>query len=259
MFGKLLKHEWLGSRRLVGILCGIIAAAGVLSGGSLRNLTWSAVNENQAMVAAYTTVLATALMVVLGCCVLSMYFLVYRFYKTRFTDQGYLMLTLPVTTHQQLLASITNTVIGMALVALTACASMSLAIVAFTSIFEEPIGAAIWQIAAESFAGAAVELGIIQGAELMLIPLALIMFLEDIVLFMLALTVGAQASKLPLPKGAAVYILTDVVVSEGCSLLGRLLENQTLSMAVSCVVYGVVGVAAYFLMYHILDKKLNLT
>ena len=86
-----------------------------------------------------------------------------------------------------------------------------------------------------------------------------ISFLADIILFMLALTVGAQAHQHPVLKGAAVYIGIDILVVESCALLESFTENQLLPTAASCILYGITGVAAYFVMHRIIDKKLNLT
>ena len=86
-----------------------------------------------------------------------------------------------------------------------------------------------------------------------------ISFLTDIILFMLAVTVGAQARKHPVLKGAAVYIGIDILVSEGCMLFSLVEENQLMTSTVSCVLYGITALLGYFVMHHIIDKKLNLT
>ena len=85
------------------------------------------------------------------------------------------------------------------------------------------------------------------------------MFLADIILLMLALTVAAQPRKHPVLKGAAVYIGIDILVTEGCALFGSLAEDQLLTTVVSCGIYGILAVTAYLVMHHIIDKKLNLT
>lgn len=259
MFLKLLKHEWQGSRRIVGLLCAVIALSGLLTGGSMRYITWSAVIGNDAMVVAYSAVLTAALLAIIGCSVLAMYLLAYRFYKSRFTEQGYLMLTLPVTTHQHLLASISNTLIGVSLVGITALVSVTVGIGAFMSLFDQSAAEELWWVVAAELEIAAETLGYTGGTMALLIPLLLITLLADVVLFMLALTVGAQAHRHPVLKGAAVYILTDMVVSEGCRLIGELLGNKVMAMAVSGVIYGALAVGAYLVMHHIIDKRLNLT
>lgn len=258
MFGKLLRHEWRANRGLVGLMCGIIALSGLLAGGSLRYMTWSAVKGNQTMMNAYAFVLVATALAIVGCCVLAMYLLAYRFYKSRFTDQGYLMLTLPVTTHQHLWASIVNTVIGVALVSITAVAAAAVAVAGFMSIFEQGKTAELWQFWEDVSVRFGEELGITEGAAFLAIPDLLITFLADLILFMLALTVGSQVEKHPVLCGAGLYIVASELAAGACDLLGRLLENPMLTAASSCVIYGALGTAAYFIMHHIIDKKLKL-
>ena len=96
------------------------------------------------------------------------------------------------------------------------------------------------------------------GGTVFLLPLIVIAYLADVILLMLAVTVGAQASKHPVWKGAAVYILTDKLVSEACVLIGNLLDDKGLVAAIACVIYGALAVVAYLIMHHIMEKRLNL-
>ena len=258
MFVKLLKHEWRANRGLIGLMCAIIALSGLLSGGILRYMTWATVTGNNFVVLIYTIILTVAVLAVFGCCVGVMYLLVYRFYQSRFTDQGYLMLTLPVTTHQQLLSSIINTVIGVVLVGITAVLSAAVGMGIFLISFEQGTMREFSQMFAE------IGISLVDNLKL---PVSwmwvkvlefLVTFLADIILLMLALTVGAQAYKRPVLKGAAVYLGTDILISEGCALFGSLTENAQLTMVVRCMAFGITAVIAYLIMYRMIDKKLNL-
>ena len=259
MFIKLLKHEWRANRSLIGLLCAIIAMSGLLAGGIMRYMSWSAAVGSRVMVIVYTVVLTVAVLAIAFCCVGAMYLLVYRFYQSRFGDQGYLMLTLPVTTHQQLLGSITNTVIGVTLVGITAIASAAVGIGIFLISFEQGTMQEFSQMFAEIGISLVDNLKIPASWMWVKVLDVVISFLADIILFMLALTVGAQAHKHPVLKGAAVYIGIDILVVESCALLESFTENQLLPTAASCILYGITGVAAYFVMHRIIDKKLNLT
>lgn len=258
MFGRLLKHEWQGSRRIVGWLCGIIAVSGLLTGGSLRYIAWSAANGNQAMISVYSAVLTTSVIAILGSCVLVLYLMVYRFYKSRFTDEGYLMLTLPVTTHQQLLASIVNSTIGVLLVGLTALVSFTVAVWAFMSIFDPSAIEEMWWVVSAELETLSESMDLTASGTAFLLPLIVIAFLADVILLMLAVTVGSQANKHPVWKGAAVYILTDKLVSEGCMLISNWLDDKNLVAAIACLIYGALAAGAYFIMHHIMEKRLNL-
>ena len=56
--------------------------------------------------------LSCGIVAIAVCCAASLFFMIYRFYKRCFTDEGYLTFTLPVTNHQILLSSIINCIIG---------------------------------------------------------------------------------------------------------------------------------------------------
>lgn len=259
MFVKLLKHEWRANRGLIGLLCAVIGGSGLLSGGIMRYTLWSGLMGNNAAVAIYTFVLSAVLIAGIVCCVLPTYLLVYRFYQSRFTDRGYLMLTLPVTTHQHLLSSIACSVVGILLTTVTAVVSFAAGIAFFLSMFREGSAAEL----IEQVWSSLVDSGAVQALAddhlgLQLLP-GIIAIVADIILLMLAVTVGSQSVKHPVLKGAAVYILTDMVVSEGCALLVEAIGDQGLVMMLTGVIYGALAVGAYFIMHHIIDKRLNLT
>lgn len=259
MFGKLMKHEWRRNRALVGMFCALTAGSGLLAGASLRYMTWFVANGNDAAASGYGFLLTLAAISFLGCCFLPMYLFAYRFYKSRFSDQGYLMLTLPVTTHQQLLSSIFTILISIVLITLTAVVSVALGLGFFISMFDPSSAAEIWANLKDGFSGLWIALQVSEtelGIQLPVVPIA---FVADLVLIMLALTVGAQVREHPLMKGASVYILTDFAVSEGCAWIAKHLDNRALSAGISCVIYGALAVAAYLIMYRIFEKRLNLT
>ena len=259
MFVKLLKYEWRSSRRLVGLICALIGLSGVLSGGAVRSLVWSFSRGYAGMVPVYTTVLVVAAITIPICCAVSMYALMYRFYNSRFTDQGYLLLTLPVSTHQQMLSCVVNTVIGVSLVSIVALISGLVALSTFWSLLtQDGIKELTNQL---RLAGTEVvgKLGIGSGSVLLLIPYGLITFLADILLFMAALTVGAQVGKHPVLYGVVTYIGVNELASLATDLMDKWIQNPTVTTLASCLLYAILGAAAYFVTYYILDKRLNLT
>lgn len=264
MFAKLIKHEWRASRGLVGLLCAIIGISGLLFGGISRYMTWSSVTGNDFMVAAYAVILTVSILAIVGCSVGSMYLLVYQFYKSRFTDQGYLMLTLPVTTHQQLLSSIVNTVRGVILVGLTSCFAIAVGLGIFLLSFDQEFSSSLLQAIANAKTGIAETSASNTGLAILYLLSYAVMFLADILLLMLACTVGAQATRHPVLKGAALYIVTDMLLSE-INLFVSPWVNAWFGVTGPgynwlCIflLYGTAAVISYFTMHHILDKKLNL-
>ena len=116
MFAKLLKYEWKANIGLLGLLIGCALGLGCVATLILRLLTgnWDAIFEHEAsiilLIPAFLFLFVSFLGIMLyGASV--QYILLYRFYKSRFTDEGYLMFTLPVKTHQLFLSSAVNMLI----------------------------------------------------------------------------------------------------------------------------------------------------
>lgn len=104
MFAKLLKHEWKDNNRLLWILTVCVAGIALLATIFLR-LAFPAMleaEESELMVLFVLPVFLLfflAYLSILAYSVAVHYVLLFRFYKSRFTDRGYLMFTLPVKTH----------------------------------------------------------------------------------------------------------------------------------------------------------------
>ena len=125
MFAKLLKHEWRSTREMLGILCLISLGASLLGGLTMCYLFYGSThtdvgNDTLAIISVLFMVAAMIALAVVGVAAVVVY--MGRFYKSRFTDEGYLTFTLPVNTHQNLLASLVNTAVGMVLITLVICA-----------------------------------------------------------------------------------------------------------------------------------------
>lgn len=131
MFAKLLKYEWKANAPLLGILSLAALGAGLLGGLSLRLSDAAPESElAEAMVAATTGLSLTFLVLALAAYVFATTFLLlYRFYKNKFTDQGYLTFTLPVTSHHIFLSSLTMLLLWQVITTITTLVSVTLMIV----------------------------------------------------------------------------------------------------------------------------------
>ena len=118
MFTKLIKHEWRASRGALGLICLICLIGALLGGCSMRYLVWvsSQTESMKLMDVLCVLALIAAIIAIAVCGMGELIFLIWRFYKSRFTDEGYLTFTLPVNTHQILLSSMLSSVIGMLIV-----------------------------------------------------------------------------------------------------------------------------------------------
>ena len=103
MLGKLIKYEWKGLRFPLMIMMIVLAGTMLLTCGVILTI-----NPKLDETLAWYSVMALMLSIflyyfgIIGCTLGTTLIVVVRFYKTCYTDQGYLTHTLPVTPHQLL-------------------------------------------------------------------------------------------------------------------------------------------------------------
>ena len=269
MFTKLLKHEWRATRGMLGTLCLVCLGASLLGGGTMRYLISATFQEAQhdAIVVINVLAMVAAMIVVAVAGVAGLFLYIGRFYKSRFTDEGYLTFTLPVSTHQNLLSSMANTAIGMVLVFFAICAALGIWLtIGFSGIpdfyqtvweklpelwdiFKHVCGQMPWKYVALFL------LDVLTGSAC------------GLVLLMLSVTIGsiiAKKHKILAVVGlyygihVALSIVTGFIMAmgafsgaDGKVWMMRYFGGMALLMAV-------VSLAGYFLMYWLVDRKLNL-
>ena len=269
MFTKLLKHEWRATRGMLGTLCLVCLGASLLGGGTMRYLISATFQEAQhdAIVVINVLAMVAAMIVVAVAGVAGLFLYIGRFYKSRFTDEGYLTFTLPVSTHQNLLSSMANTAIGMVLVFFAICAALGIWLtIGFSGIpdfyqtvweklpelwdiFKHVCGQMPWKYVALFL------LDVLTGSACELVTL------------MLSVTIGsilAKKHKILAAVGlyygihVALSIVTGFIMAmgafsgaDGKVWMMRYFGGMALLMAV-------VSLAGYFLMYWLVDRKLNL-
>ena len=108
MFRKLIKHEWRSTAGTQGILAAAALGVSILAGIVLRLLT--TYSENLSPIANAGIVISLVFMglAFVGCTVAMGILLLVRFYKNKFTDEGYLTFTLPANSHQIFLSAFVN-------------------------------------------------------------------------------------------------------------------------------------------------------
>ncbi len=128
MLGKLLKHEWRAVWKIPTLLIGILLAVAVLSGLSFTLPIWDSEWIGLPLSGMMLFVLFYVCMIGLGLGITI--YLAVRYYKSMFTDEGYLTHTLPVTSHQLLLSK----VITMSVWELIGAAAVAMSMVVFGGI-----------------------------------------------------------------------------------------------------------------------------
>ena len=274
MFAKLLKHEWRATRGMLGILSLIALGASLLGGVTMCYLTYAGThanvgNDTLEIISVLFMMAAMIAMAIVGVAAVVLY--LGRFYKSRFTDEGYLTFTLPVSTHQNLLASLVNTVIGTVLITLVICACGALWLaIAFAGV--KDFYQSLWQNFPElwerGWQSLRELLGQIPGSiPVRMVLSAVIGGVSSLVMLMLAVTVGSIAAKKhKILAAVGVYYGIQVLISLVSAFTLAAVETVgtgTLAMLGDLLNRGVVislvlGVGGYFLMYWLVDRKLNL-
>ena len=274
MFAKLLKHEWRSTREMLGILCLISLGASLLGGLTMCYLFY--VNSHDGGGSDALEILSVLFMIaamialaVVGAAAVLVY--MGRFYKSRFTDEGYLTFTLPVNTHQNLLASLVNTAVGMVLMTLVICLSGCLwMVIAFAGV--EGFYQTVWERFPElwekfwslvqTHAGE-IPWGVMARGMLS----ALTGAINSLVMLMLAVTVGSLiAKKHKILAAVAVFygihvlisIATAFLMSATTALSGGALAAMSGFFGRTALLMTALSLGGYFLMYWLVDRKLNL-
>lgn len=285
MFAKLLKHEWRSTRGVIGMLCVIILVCGLTIGGIANFIMHHEVSSGDMIQVGETAIYVeetgaaeqtispfvyiacmllfmTAFAAVAICCAASVFVVIWRFYKSRFGDEGYLTFALPVNHHQLLLSSILNSVIGIILVFLAAAAAVVLSCILLMMGFPmdfwpEAVGAVgrAFGTLMEAMEGNWMIFWEILGT-------VLLAGLHEIVVLMLSVTIGAMiAKKYKLLAAVGAYYL--IALAE-LMLRMAVMTNTILSENVVSLFTGfnwialVTIVGGYWLMYFLTSRKLNL-
>ena len=270
MFAKLLKHEWKATWRYIGILCLGAVVASVMGGGAMRYLVKLSeqAEELDGTVLEVVSVflLVGAFLAIAVCAVGGFAMLMVRFYRGRFTDEGYLTFTLPVSTHEILLSSLVNTLLNLLLLTVVVLASGLILLL---------IGISAEQIAWEELRQALPQIREAL-AKVFTVPVLKIMgtmaaagiagTVWEVICLMLAITLGALAAKKHKIL-AAVGFFYGIQMAVGIVQTGTMLSAVVESgesaffaaMLRPTVMHLVLAVAGYFLMWYLTDRKLNLS
>lgn len=264
MFAKLMKYDFRSTWGLLGMLSVIALGAGALGSVVVRLM------EQGAKGGFYTTMLVLAMVTVVfylvGYCLAAMFLLLGRFYKSRFTDEGYMTFTLPVSNHQILLSSFLNCVLGL-------LASMIITAVAiFIMVFfgEANMDGQRWEFVKLCFDYVPKFLGEVGvGNTLMFLLMLLAGLISGVLIIMLSITIGAiVARKHKILMAVAAYYGIHIAItvvsvaigtSSGFNQMTEMVETTFVGFA-GCAIagYAVLSLICYFAMYYLTSRKLNL-
>lgn len=276
MFAKLLKYEWKATAGLLGILSAAAVGVGSLGGLCLRLLftTVESVGEGDTngVVMLPLILLLMFSMLGLGAYMFAVHIILYaRFYKSRFTDEGYLTFTLPVSATENFLSALTNILIWQVICGAVMFLSFGLFVVLgatgipgleATLEFSE-IGQAFRLFLTQSGDG-------LQGVLSVL--LGIVSFICAPVLIMFCITMGAVLAKkhkilasIGIYYGVSMAVSMLTSVGSAMVLVNGLESNGTpdttlilISSGIQLIVQLGLAVGGSFLTVRLMEKKLNL-
>ena len=259
MFAKLLKHEWKATWGILGMLSLCALGAGVVGAVMLRLLIDAAeTNQNNPLNAISPSVLMFVLLGLMVYSVGGSILLYFRFYKNKFTDEGYLTFTLPAKSWEIFLASLVNILIWSVIIGLVVCVSVGLILVlGLGNLVKNIFPADAWQQLLES----------VDGEVILNLAMNAVNAVSNVVVIMACITLGAVAAKKHKLLAAVGFYYAASTVRNTVStiVMASTMESaQTFGevMTVSSVSNGIIGVllgvGGFFLSVYLMDHKLNL-
>ena len=284
MFAKLLKYEWKANANLLWILSACALGVGLLGAGILRGITYvedHMMNDVLGTLASSSlSMLMVFVVISLGVYALAVQFInIWRFYKNKFTDEGYLTFTLPVTSHQVFLSSFLVILAWMAIsVAVLVISGGLMLLIGLNAPLKE-----VFQVLGKLFSSLGealmyIEQGGMPGVVTFLVLCCLTVVVTPvyaIVLLMTSITLGcvlAKKHKILATIGMyyainmAVNIVSSIVnlvptilmVSSSFNHGERYFQFLSLTVGLSLVLQVGLAIGGYFWSTYLMKHKLNL-
>lgn len=261
MFGKLMKAEWRASRRVIGALCAVVLISGALLGllGNLLLRESSGSWQLPGFVNVLFSLLSVAAVLAVALSLAaSVFYALWRYYRSRFTEEGYLTYTLPVNNHQLMLSSILASVLEILLVGLATVAAVAMAFGIFAA--ELPWNEVDWGLVGRRFEELLSSFRPVAGDVLLVLLNMVLMCLATLLTLMLAVTIGATAAKKhPVLLAIAVYYGLSLVRMAAClNAADAAYLSSGAALAALAGVNAAAMLIAYFWMYYLTSRRLNL-
>ena len=276
MFAKLLKHEWKDNYKLLSILSACILGAGILAAVLLRSLIgiFQQPDASEAQLLFQIPLYLALVFVYIAIAAYSVatpYILLFRFYKSRFTDRGYLMFTLPVKTHYHFLAPALNMLIWQVIALVVSAVSIGVAVL-FGVNWAELIGPEVFYGMDEAFSAMIAESGPHIFLFMALSVLSwIITLVSGVVTPMACVVIGTTIAKKHkvLASIGMIYGVNMVsgIITSIFSMIPQFMmfaDNVNfdlilyLTPVLNCIVPLATGIVGYILSVKLMKNKLNL-
>ena len=274
MFAKLLKHEFRATGKMMLLLSALALGMGAAGAGVLRFLVYC-FSQPKAPEGVILVLLISGTFLMVGM-FLSLFayligveiYLLVRFYRNKFTDEGYLTFTLPASSHQIFASSYVHFIFSSLWASLVFFLSLIILLVFGTA----TEGLVSWAVLKEIGNGFEEIFFIMRtawnGSEWLYVINMVVSLFAGPMLVMCAITVGAVVAKkhkvlaaIGVYYGAGMAISAIQGVFSGAALLVELTYygNYELMLVLpELILQGVTLVGGYFLSTYLMKNKLNL-
>lgn len=273
MLKKLIKHEWRSTYKVGCLLLFMTLVVTFLGWLSFQSPMWREMNLDNYRydydfglldLLSLVSLLMYVFMLAGLCCGIMIYLGVH-FYKTMYTDQGYLTHTLPVGRHQLLISKILVSGIWMlAMSVFTILSAFAVTNSLIGVLMPKGYGVAdFWQLMGEFFEefGEVLDIDFLYVIVRLVVSGILSAFTSVMILFG-SITVGQLFTKVRVLMAIVCYVvvifLSDVIASLVNSILAMSVANINDITDVSMIVQLVIAVVLYIASYQIITKRLNM-
>ena len=268
MLKKLFYYEWKDCWKMLSLLNGVVLVLTVIGVITFQNDIWSKADESEIVAMTLFGYMIFYVIAVMALSMVSGLYFWYRFYKNLYTDQGYLMFTLPVNAHQIIWSKAFVAMIWYFICMVV----MMVSVVSMVASAASGAGAAnVFAEIAELFR----EIFEIEGGGLILILMAICAVVSTIMAILLgyaSVSIGQLFKKHRLGAAVGVYVALNMAIqmissyaSIPLSTFMIKIENEQEGMMSMCIVFAfmivvisAVSVGLYFITHYIMEHKLNL-
>ncbi len=286
MLGRLIYHEWKDTWKLMTILNGAVIVLSVLGVifAATGNITDVFKRNDAGSVWMFVMYVSFVMVYVLGIIALSvgttLYFYV-RFYRNLYTDQGYLMHTLPVTAHELILSKALIAFIWKVIGVLVMSIGIGSIIVSFAAttgeFFREimPYGREMFDEYVDMVYDGNAGLFFLYIIVMLITGIGGLIY--SIFMGYASISLGQQAKKNKVLSSVGIFFGINIAVSMATNMINQFIMLFTvrlsakeafrpgrfgsasigISLLMGIIVY-VLAVLFYMISYRIMDKRLNL-
>lgn len=270
MLGKLLKHEWKATWKIPTILIGILLVLAVVSGIPFTSPIWQQdITGLNILVVMLWMMFYFAL---IGINIAITIVLAIHFYKSMFTDEGYLTHTLPVTGHQLLISKILPMIVWMFLCTLGILVSVAI-FGSMAILFLKPEGLLFRDVINQIMkAIRESEFQLMEMGKMLVsvVFLGITGIINNVMMIVGAVSIGQMVSKHKVLGSIGAYFVLNTAMSivSGMTIVLIMINNIDTKMNVfqilkptyytSGVIAIIISAALYFLSEYLIRKKLNL-